>query len=135
MTSIAQPATDTGLLRLMVRGDGIFTIGVGALGLILNQSVADMMGIAEASYVILASLILLVYGASMYYFGSLPVIPRWYAWFSIEADFSWALGSFIIIFTGIVAMNDFGKISMFVCACAVLLVIALKYTGLRQLSR
>jgi hypothetical protein len=79
-------------------------------------------------------LALIAYAAAMLYFSRSPEVPRWFAWFTIEADLLWVLVSLVIVFTGAFGVSDAGKWALFLVSDFVLMMAGLKYLGLRRLN-
>ena len=136
MTSLTlnQSATNSNFLKNVLRADAIIS-AISAVFLMIDAGlVAEFLGIGNNFLFIGIGAGLLAYAGTMFYFSRNNEIPRSYAWFTIAGDAIWVLASLALVFMPDTGVTEAGKWALFISSDFVLVVIALKYMGLRRMS-
>jgi hypothetical protein len=141
MTSISQNFSEktqtnekSSFLRNVLRADSVISTISGIVAIIDAAFLVEFLGMGSSFIYIGIGLALIAYAAAMLYFSRSPEVPRWFAWFTIEADLLWVLVSLVIVFTGAFGVSDAGKWALFLVSDFVLMMAGLKYLGLRRLN-
>jgi hypothetical protein len=141
MTSISQNFSEksqtnekSNFLRNVLRADSVISTISGIIAIIDAGLLVEFLGMGNSFIYSGIGLALIAYAAAMLYYSRNPEVPRWFAWFTIEADLFWVLVSLVIVFTGVFGVSDAGKWALFLVSDFVLVMAALKYVGLRRLN-
>jgi hypothetical protein len=122
MTTQILPNTFTAdtLLRYTFRVDGIFTTVSAIASTLFANTIAPIVGLADASGLLIVGISMIAFGLFVLYASAQKPIQRPHAWFILGAYDVWIVGSVIVL-----ANNTFNSTGVFFTGVLLVLVIAL----------
>lgn len=132
------------LLRTVLRANAAFSTISGLSFILLNQPIAELIGIqGETIFNLLnGELFLIVVGAGLlpfagflWWFAMQQNLTVQITWGIITADFAWVIASAVILLVGLLPLTNLGKWGVLIIADTVLIFALLQIWGLRRMSQ
>ncbi len=142
MTVQAQTYGNDSLLRNALKGNAVFSTISGLLFTLASSSVAEFIGIADASifglvesatFILIIGIGLLLFAGSLLFTATREQVHRSSAWQAILGDFAWVILSYIILVTGAIPFSNTGSWAVLIIADIVLVFGILQWVGLRRM--
>ena len=121
------------MLRLALRGNGVFSILSGISFVALSGPISRAIGLEYPMIMVAIGLGLLIFAGALFFNAARSEISRLEAALAVAGDIAWVLGSGVIIALGILTTT--GNWAVAIVADVVLLFAILQFIGLRRLSR
>jgi hypothetical protein len=122
---------DTRLLRWALKLDAVATAANGLADLALGGLVGSALGF-PASLLWTVGAVLTVYGATVWFLATRPVINRAGAWAVLVLNLLWVVDSIALLATGWYPVTALGEVLVVGQALAVGVFATLQYLGLRR---
>jgi len=131
MTSITQSKDQ--LIRNALRANSLFSGISGVIILFDSGFLVDFMGAGTSLFYLALGVDLLIYAAVLFYFSGQASMDKRVAWFAIDADVLWVLGSAVILLGNMFDISIAGKWLILIIADIVLVFAIVQYLGIRRL--
>lgn len=132
-TTQATLFTRSNLLRYTLRGDAIFSVATGAIGLAAARPLATLLGIQPPLILGILGALVVLYGAFLFYTAAQAQINRRIAIAAIALDVIWVIDSAVLLIAGWLPLTSTGMWTIALVAVAVAVFAELKFFGLRRM--
>lgn len=122
------------LLRTALRGNGLFSAVSGAMMVVASRPLAEFIGLAWPSALLILGIILLLYALDLFWFTSRATISLTFAWVAIVLDVAWVMGSVALLLADPLGFTVAGKWFVGLMAEAVALFAVVQWLGVRRLK-
>lgn len=133
MTTMSTTKRD-GLLRLALRGNGLFSGLSGLLAIIAGGAVANFIGAGDAALFAFLGASLVLYALLLAYLASRETLDARLTWAAIGADVLWVLASVAILATDAFGLSTGGRWLVLILADVVAVFAVVQYVGLRRMQ-
>ena len=128
------PTTKSSLLKNALIGNSVFSFLSGLACLLFSAAIANFLGISASSIILVLGIGLILYAIEIYLGARTNPVHKGIATFAVYADFTWVLGSAVLIFANLVDFTTAGKWTIAIVADLVLVFAILQFVGLRRLK-
>lgn len=132
MTTQVQEQTKTKLLIKVLRADGAFATLSGAIAILVAGPIADLIEVEAPLALVILGIVLLGYGAMLFYFAGREPENRLVAKAAILLNALWVIGSYAGLLFGLFPVNVAGRWAIALIAEAVAVFAILEYVALRR---
>ena len=122
------------LLRMALRGNGIFSTVSGALLVVASRPLAEFLGVSSAAALLSLGVILLLYAVDLFWMTSRENLSLPFAWFAIIMDVLWVIGSIVLLVADPLGLTVAGKWAIGLIAEAVALFAIVQWLGVRRIT-
>ena len=122
------------LLRTALRGNGLFSAVSGAMMVVASRPLAEFIGLAWPSALLILGIILLLYALDLFWFTRRATISLTFAWVAIVLDVAWVMGSVALLLADPLGFTVAGKWFVGLMAEAVALFAVVQWLGVRRLK-
>jgi hypothetical protein len=130
-SSRPQPRT---LLHKILLVDSLSTGAAGIAFIVASSPIAALMGVANPLALVIIGVLFIAFAAAVYYTASREVINRRAAWFIIELNVVYIVGSAIILLTDAFGLSTEGRWLVLILADLVTVFAIVEFVGLRRLK-
>ncbi len=122
------------LLRTALRGNGVFSAVSGAMMVVASRPLAEFIGLAWPSALLIMGVLTLLYALDLFWFTSRETINMTFAWLTIILDVAWVVGSVVLLLADPLGFTVAGKWFVGLMAEAVALFAVVQWLGVRRLK-
>ena len=122
------------LLRTALRGNGVFSAVSGAMMVVASRPLAEFIGLAWPSALLIMGVLTLLYALDLFWFTSRETINMTFAWLTIILDVAWVVASVALLLADPLGFTVAGKWFVGLMAEAVALFAVVQWLGVRRLK-
>ena len=122
------------LLRTALRGNGVFSAVSGAMMVVASRPLAEFIGLAWPSALLIIRVLTLLYALDLFWFTSRETINMTFAWLTIILDVAWVVASVVLLLADPLGFTVAGKWFIGLMAEAVALFAVVQWLGVRRLK-
>ncbi len=122
------------LLRTALRGNGVFSAVSGAMMVVASRPLAEFIGLAWPSALLIMGVLTLLYALDLFWFTSRETINMTFAWLTIILDVAWVVASVVLLLADPLGFTVAGKWFIGLMAEAVALFAVVQWLGVRRLK-
>jgi hypothetical protein len=121
-------------LRRAIQGNGAFSLTSGLVLALGAKPIAAFMGLGATAVFVTLGIVLLIYGADLFWVASKAEIDRRLAWTAVILDILWIAGSYLLLLAGWLPLTVAGKWTIVLLAEVVSIFAIWQYVGLRRMT-
>lgn len=133
LTAASSTQQPRNLLHKILLVDSLSSAAAGIAFIVASGPIAALMGVANPLALIIIGVLFVAFAAAVYYTASREVISRRAAWFILELNIVYIVGSAIILLTDAFGLSTEGRWLVLILADLVTVFAIVEFVGLRRL--